>query len=82
MSRETTTRITRMQKESFQTILKSTKYLKAIVCLGLVKMGYYSFYYGIQGSLERTGFNFGVSIFFLGFGEVTGYAIGGILFII
>jgi len=82
MSRATTTRLTRMQRETFQTVLTSSKYFKAIVCLGLVKMGYYSFYYGIQGSLERTGFNFGVSIFFLGFGEVTGYAIGGILLVI
>lgn len=40
-------------------------------------MGGYAFYYGIQGSLERIGFNFGISIFLLGLGEVTGYSIGG-----
>lgn len=39
-------------------------------------MSYYAFYFGVQGSLERTGFSFGVSAFLLGFGEFTGYLTG------
>ncbi len=57
-------------------IIMTPKYLRAVLCLVFVKMAYYCFYYGIQGSLERTGFNFGISIFLLGLGEVTGYLTG------
>lgn len=56
--------------------------MKTILCLTFLKMGYYSFYYGVQGSLERTGFNFGISIFLLGLGEVTGYSLGSKFFFI
>lgn len=52
------------------------KYLRAVLCLVFIKMAYYCFYYGVQGSLERTGFNFGISVFLLGLGEVTGYMTG------
>jgi hypothetical protein len=39
-------------------------------------MSAFIFYYGVQGCLERVGFNFGVSILIFGLGEVTGYIVG------
>jgi hypothetical protein len=42
--------------------------MRAMLCLVFIKMGYYNFYYGAQGCLERTGFNLGVSVFLLGLG--------------
>lgn len=49
-----------------------------MICLILIKMGFYSFYYGVLGCLERTGFNFGVSVFLMGLGEFTGHSSGSI----
>lgn len=43
-------------------------------------MGFYCFYYGLLGCLERTGFNFGISVFLVGFGEFFGHATGSITY--
>ena len=63
-------------KQTVKTIFTSPKYTKAVVCLIFIIMAYYCFYFGVQGCLERTGFNFGISVFLLGFGEFTGYMTG------
>ena len=39
----------------------------------MLKFGFYSFYYGAMGSVERTGFNSGVSIFLIELAELLGY---------
>lgn len=57
-------------------IFGTPKYLKAVICLIFIKMAYYCFYFGVQGTLERTGFNFGISVFLFGLGEFTGYSTG------
>jgi hypothetical protein len=41
--------------------------------LALNKLGYNLFYYGIQGSLERMGVNFGVTMLVIGINEFLSY---------
>ena len=47
--------------------------IKVIILLGLAQTGYNFFYYGVQGSLERTGYSFGVSIALVGVHEFIGF---------
>jgi hypothetical protein len=46
----------------------TTKYLKSFIYITFIKMSSFIFYYGVQGCLERIGFNLGVSIFIFGLG--------------
>ncbi len=41
--------------------------------LGLVQSAFNFYYYGMQGSMERTGFNFGISMMLAGVHELFGY---------
>jgi len=54
--------------ETFKVIFSKSQYVKALFCLVFIRMAYFSFYYGAQSCLERTGFNFGISLFLAGFG--------------
>jgi hypothetical protein len=63
-------------------MLTTPRYLKSFIYVTFIKMSAFIFYYGVQGCLERVGFNFGVSILIFGLGEVTGYIVGCILFTI
>lgn len=56
--------------------MHTPKYLKTTLGLILIKIAFYSFYYGVLGCLERIGFNFGVSVFFVGLGEFIGHLSG------
>ena len=65
--------------KAFKIVFSTSKYIRAVVCLVFLKMAYNSFYFGVQGCLERTGFNFGVSLFMLGFGQFTGFMSGSMI---
>ena len=41
--------------------------------VGFIKLGYMSFYYTSFGTLERTGFNLGLSMLIIGIAEFIGY---------
>lgn len=41
--------------------------------LGLVQAAFNFYYYGMQGTMERTGFNFGISMMLAGVHEFIGY---------
>lgn len=63
-------------KQKMNIIIKSPKYLRSFIYITFIKMSAYVFYYGVQGCLERTGFNFGSSTFIFGLGEFTGFMAG------
>ena len=54
-------------------VASNKSYLQTIICLASFKFGYYAFYYGVLGSLERTGFSFGFNMLILGLSELAGY---------
>lgn len=58
---------------SLSIIFSNKEVLITTICLSLIKLAFYAFYYGAMGCLERTGFNFGASLFVLSVGEFLGY---------
>ena len=54
-------------------IARDREIIKTIICLIIIKFAFYIFYYGVMSSVERTGFNAGVSIFLIGSSELAGY---------
>ena len=46
---------------------------RTCICLAISQLAYNIFYYGVQGSLERTGFNFGFSMLLIGLHEFFAY---------
>ena len=54
-------------------IIKNKLYIRTVLCLALTQISYNIFYYGVQGSLERTGYNFGFSMFLIGVHEFLAY---------
>lgn len=55
------------------TLLKSKRSIVTCLCLAVSQSSYNIFYYGVQGSLERTGYNFGVSMLLIGVHELLAY---------
>lgn len=47
-------------------IVKNKIYMRTVLCLALTQLSYNVFYYGVQGSLERTGYNYGFSMMLVG----------------
>lgn len=52
---------------------KNKNAMTACLCLALSQLAYNTFYYGVQGSLERTGYNFGLSMLLIGVHEFIAY---------
>lgn len=55
------------------TLLKNKACLVTCICLAISHFSYNIFYYGVQGSLQRTGYNFGVSMLLIGVHEFLAY---------
>lgn len=54
-------------------LMRSKTAMTACLCLALSQLAYNTFYYGVQGSLERTGYNFGFSMLLIGVHEFIAY---------
>jgi hypothetical protein len=52
--------------QNLKKIVKNRANLITCLCLMFPMISFYLFYYGMQGSMERTGFNFGLSMLFVG----------------
>jgi len=52
--------------ETFKKIIFNRNNLVIFLFLTISQIGYYFFYFGMQGSMERTGYNFGLNLLFIG----------------